>query len=962
MARYKDRIRQETSSSGHASSQKSPPPKKRDSFGAPSEASYRTPVSSPTKAQLPRQQISAATLPVAQFGRGRGARSISRSSSAHQAPFLNNTFTTPDSGLDGGLRGGLFSHIDWTDSARLEFGLDSERQSPAASDLDNLDSAYKYTGASSTLGTHQRNFPEKILDGKLYDGNRLHSDLSFLRRELECIQDKESKRPSVDTTSRGPPCKFTHGVGGEPRLACALVNSIGVTSIHHARQAYADLTQTGKGAAIREILERSIHEHEATGKRTLNLYDLGANLGKVCTNCFRTIYLIPHSTLAKRKASALAGELNYEEKACARSGPRNKGVMERIMTWIELWLTAHGEPHPRREELMVDKCDIISLRAECDIWWAEQDVIQGPLRLDPAEAERVASQAGASKKKARKRFFGDSTFYQVWKMRIRKGNHHCEAFPIVRFTKHKAVSSKCFACSRLQKLMQLALGSSRGGPALRARVLKQKALHRRFFVNERVIQNLRVCEAMNNYAQIGSIVMDGMDSAKTCIPSYADLQGELVGMYKNFLKVKLTGVMIHGYNLNVFATFPWVRCGANLCASTLMHTLVKWQEGLRLQGRELPRTLYLLVDGGSENVNKTLFALYAWLVTFDIFEEIYVTRLPVGHTHNDLDQRWSVVAQRLHGKHGVDARTIEALLQVVRDSFSGNYNTLRRRNDTAEGVEEMDEFVVQGGKPIVELLQGTHDYKEHFKGVVNDKIEGHASSRRMEQDTKTGQWVTSTERSAEMMHMVFGVPGNVRGALAMMRYKTASQYSIWHPNADEPSWRFEDRDNASTPGWIPVFGEEVTSSDDLPKPSLEPPMAEFIFLEPKVKATDAAKKKPQQKKLDRVAACVLNIKDATGEMYMDRDEHESWMRQCDAFPSHPSDVQNVPPHKHPLYRLRAPLATPVPRPPASDPNAAGCAFDPSEAPAVPVIVFDKESKKQKVQQMKELVAGKCFIL
>ena len=961
MARFKDNIRKATTSS-HSSQKSSPPagaiPSRRVSLGTPSAGSLRTPKPL-TKAQLPRQDTPSATLPVAQLRLGEGTRSSSRHADRV------NQFTTPESGL----RRGLDSPIDLTGSTRLDFGGSeqhtsqlSEQQSPAASDLDNRPAIDNYTGASSTLRTHRRNFPQADLDAKLYDGNRLHPDLKFLRRELEFVQDKESKRPDVDTTSRGPPCSFTQGVRGETRLACAFVNSISVTGIHNARQAYADLSQTGKGAAIRDILERSIHEHEGSGKRTLKLYNLGANLGEVCTNCFRTIYLLPPSTLFRRKRAALAGELDYEEKGCARGGNRNKGVMERIMTWIEIWLNAHGEPHPRREELMVDKCDIISLRAECDVWWAEQDWVHGPLRPEePAQAESVTGVA--SRKKARKRFFADSTFYQVWRIRIRKGNHHCSVFPVVRFTKHKAVSSKCFACSRLQKLMQLALGSSVCAE-LRARVLKQKALHRRFFVNERVIHNLRVCEAMNNYAQIGSIVMDGMDSAKTCLPSYADLQGELVGLYKNFLKVKLTGVMLHGYNLNVFATFPWIRCGANLCASTLMHTLVKWQEGLRMQGRELPRTLYLLVDGGSENVNKTLFALYAWLVTFDIFEQIYVTRLPVGHTHNDLDQRWSIVAQRLHGKHGVDARTLEALLQVVRDAFSGNYNTLRRRADSAEGQEERNEFVVQGGAPIVESMHCAHDWTKHFESVVNEKIEGHASSRRLEKDTVTGAYVTSTERSAEVMHMLFAVPGNIPGGLAMMRYKTASQYSMWHPNKDEPAWRFEDRGGASTPGWIPVFGEEVETIDDLPLPSKEPPMAEFIFHEPKVKREDVVKNKPSQPKLDRVAKCILNIKTATNEMYMNPEEHASWVKQVAEFPNHPSDVQNLPAHRRPLYHLRAPLATPVPRPPASDPTAAGSAFDAPENPPAMSLVYDKDTKKAKVQRVKDLAAaaGKCFML
>ena len=46
-----------------------------------------------------------------------------------------------------------------------------------------------------------------------------------------------------------------------------------------------------------------------------------------------------------------------------------------------------------------------------------------------------------------------------------------------------------------------------------------------------------------------------------------------------------------------------------------------------------------------------------------------VTRLPVGHTNNDLDQRWSSANQRLHGKHGVAARTGRMLQPNLEPGF-----------------------------------------------------------------------------------------------------------------------------------------------------------------------------------------------------------------------------------------------------------------------------------------------------
>jgi len=47
----------------------------------------------------------------------------------------------------------------------------------------------------------------------------------------------------------------------------------------------------------------------------------------------------------------------------------------------------------------------------------------------------------------------------------------------------------------------------------------------------------------------------------------------------------------------------------------------------------LPPTLFLQVDGGSENINKYVYAICELLIARKAFKRIYLNRLPVGHTH-----------------------------------------------------------------------------------------------------------------------------------------------------------------------------------------------------------------------------------------------------------------------------------------------------------------------------------------
>jgi len=54
-------------------------------------------------------------------------------------------------------------------------------------------------------------------------------------------------------------------------------------------------------------------------------------------------------------------------------------------------------------------------------------------------------------------------------------------------------------------------------------------------------------------------------------------------------------------------------------------------------GEPFPKILLLQIDGGSENTAKVFYALCQLLVKLDVFEEIEINRLPVGHTHDDID-------------------------------------------------------------------------------------------------------------------------------------------------------------------------------------------------------------------------------------------------------------------------------------------------------------------------------------
>ena len=56
-----------------------------------------------------------------------------------------------------------------------------------------------------------------------------------------------------------------------------------------------------------------------------------------------------------------------------------------------------------------------------------------------------------------------------------------------------------------------------------------------------------------------------------------------------------------------------------------------------LYNKPFPHTLFYQSDGAKDNVCETTLALCEWLVLKGIFCKIIFTRLPVGHTHDDVD-------------------------------------------------------------------------------------------------------------------------------------------------------------------------------------------------------------------------------------------------------------------------------------------------------------------------------------
>ena len=132
-----------------------------------------------------------------------------------------------------------------------------------------------------------------------------------------------------------------------------------------------------------------------------------------------------------------------------------------------------------------------------------------------------------------------------------------------------------------------------------------------------------------------TLLMDGTDQAATGIPRYGELRkadGNLRLRSHLMIAMAYNGI---NEDIYVYDTLDNIYRDSNLTIECLHRTLVKYEEKYGF----LPEMLNLQLDNCvRENKNSYLFAFLAWLVERRVFSKIYVSFLPVGHTHFKPDQ------------------------------------------------------------------------------------------------------------------------------------------------------------------------------------------------------------------------------------------------------------------------------------------------------------------------------------
>ena len=154
--------------------------------------------------------------------------------------------------------------------------------------------------------------------------------------------------------------------------------------------------------------------------------------------------------------------------------------------------------------------------------------------------------------------------------------------------------------------------------------------------------------------------MDGTDQLCNGLPQFREISKDDCGQMR--IKNHLEVVQIAGAPdiIKCFVVPEDIPNDSNVSVEVLQRTL-KAEEKRR--GGSLPSILNVQLDNcRGANKNTYLFSYLTWLVERSAFEVIYVSFLPVGHTHNGPDR----IASRIsNAVRRTDIHTEERFLEIV---------------------------------------------------------------------------------------------------------------------------------------------------------------------------------------------------------------------------------------------------------------------------------------------------------
>ncbi|XP_035657687.1 uncharacterized protein LOC118403209 isoform X2 [Branchiostoma floridae] len=379
-------------------------------------------------------------------------------------------------------------------------------------------------------------------------------------------------------------------------------------SLEEVHRAYRKIKTAQRVQWIAAQLQVSI------GKKKIKHFLLGE---KVCAQCWRKLQGISIDTYYKGK------EMKLKQKSPKKHG--NKGrwkppiKTQKAEAFIANFVKYYGQHQPNKNQQHMP-----TSMSRKDVW------IRYKRQQETREDETIQR----------------STFYRLLRKR----------FSSVKFPKESR-HGHCKDCNMIRDQCRHARSDSEV-----AEVNFHRDSHASNYKGARQKYYKHNQKAIDSPDKYISLMMDGMDQKSTRVPHFGKGTKDTIKVTP--LPLYLVGVLLASPALLfVFLDANLFPHGSNLSVTCLSMTFLKMlQSGIRLG-----TTLYIQMDNCYRECKSKYILFFCWLlVKRKIFKKVKVSYMMVGHTHDKIDQRFSVLTRSLEGKN---ITTVPKLCQEIQNTF-----------------------------------------------------------------------------------------------------------------------------------------------------------------------------------------------------------------------------------------------------------------------------------------------------
>jgi len=228
-----------------------------------------------------------------------------------------------------------------------------------------------------------------------------------------------------------------------------------------------------------------------------------------------------------------------------------------------------------------------------------------------------------------------SYFLRIW--RTTQSLQHIVLRKFLKF-------SVCSECVKFREQRRLSKS-----PQERLQINAEAKVHHQYVNEERASYYWRRLQSITQPRDYLSIIIDGADQAAFALPHFLCKDKTSASALK--IPVHLMGALVHGRAAYAFTYLNNIKHGTNLVLECLNDIFMD----LMAEHGELPLVLCLQLDNtAKQNKNQFLIGFAACLVQWRIFQKVIVSFLPVGHTHEDIDQMFSRISGYLRRHDALD--------------------------------------------------------------------------------------------------------------------------------------------------------------------------------------------------------------------------------------------------------------------------------------------------------------------